>query len=235
MSLCATCAERGLSLCGSLLGEFGQQLQKHKLSFAPIYHIVPPRRNIYVAGEASEDAYVMCSGWACRLVRLPDGRRQILSFLLPGDLFAATAPFQQSLDFYVEAITEVRYAAISRTVIREKLAEDPLLLESFVKICIAEIKDADETLTDLGQRSADEHIARLILQLMERLSARGMVHDQSFEFPLRQQHIADAVGLTPVHVSRVMSTFRHAGLIEIEEGVLKILDLAKLRRVCDMK
>jgi CRP/FNR family transcriptional regulator len=232
---CSTCGTKGLSSCGSLLGEFGKRLDEQGLTFKPVQRTVHARRNIYIAGEASEDAYIMCSGWACRLVRLPDGRCQILSFLLPGDLFSAAAPFQEQLDFYVEAITEVRYAAMNRAAIRSKLSEDPRTLEAFMNLCIAETKDANQMLTELGQRTADEHIARLILHLMERLSMRGMVHDQSFEFPLRQQHIADAMGLTPVHISRVMSVFRQDGLIEIHDGKMKVRDLEELRRIAGIK
>lgn len=217
------------------LGRFGKRLQQHQLSFTPVRQTIRPRRNIYIRGEPTDQTYIVCEGWACRVARLFDGRRQILSLLLPGDLFSATSSFQQSMDFYVEAVTEVRYAAIKNTELRAKLAEDPALLESFMELCIAEINEAHQRLIDLGQRLAEERIALLILQLMDRLDARGMVHDQSFEFPLRQLQIADAVGLTPVHVSRVMSMLRHSGLIESQNGVLRILDLPKLRRIGGMR
>lgn len=90
-------------------------------------------------------------------------------------------------------------------------------------------------MTDLGRRTADERIARLMLTLMARLDARGLVRDLSFSFPLRQRHIADATGLTPVHVSRVIGSFRNAGLIEITGRSLKILNLAELRRVSNTR
>ncbi len=213
------------------LGRFGKQLRHHQLSFTPVHQTIRPRRNIYVRGETSEHTYVVCEGWACRVARLFDGRRQILSLLLPGDLFSATSPFQPSLDFYVEAITEVRYGAIKNSELRAKLSEDPILLDGFMELCAAETNDAYQSIIDLGQRLAEERIALLILQLMKRLEARGLVHDLSFEFPLRQLQIADAVGLTPVHVSRVMSLLRNSGLIETQNGILRILDLPKLRRI----
>jgi len=221
----------GLSVHESSWGRFGKLLHQHQLSFTPVRQTVRPRRNIYVRGEVSEHTCVVCEGWACRVARLLDGRRQILSLLLPGDLFSAMSPFQQSLDFYVEAITEVRYAAIKNSELRAKLSDAPVLLDSFMELCAAEANDAYQRLIDLGQRLAEERIALLILQLMERLERRGLVHDQSFEFPLRQLQIADAVGLTPVHVSRVMSLLRNSGLIEIQSGILRILDLPKLRRI----
>lgn len=213
------------------LGRFGKQLRQHQLSFTPVRQTIRPRRNIYIRGEASENTYIVCEGWACRVARLFDGRRQILSLLLPGDLFSATSPFQPNLDFYVEAITEVRYGAIKNTELRAKLSEDPVLLDGFMELCANETNHAYQSVIDLGQRLAEERIALLILQLMDRLEARGLVHDQSFEFPLRQLQIADAVGLTPVHVSRVMSLLRNSGLIATQNGILHILDLPKLRRI----
>ena len=81
----------------------------------------------------------------------------------------------------------------------------------------------------LGRQTAEERIARLILNKLDRLGKRGMTDGRTMEFPLRQHHIADAVGLTPVHVSRIMSEFRRNDLIEISERSLTVLDLPGLR------
>jgi CRP/FNR family transcriptional regulator, anaerobic regulatory protein len=70
---------------------------------------------------------------------------------------------------------------------------------------------------------------------MARLDERGMVQDNSFAFPLRQRHIADATGLTPVHVSRVIGSFRGAGLIEVAGRFLKVLNLPELRRISNTR
>jgi CRP-like cAMP-binding protein len=84
---------------------------------------------------------------------------------------------------------------------------------------------------DLGQRSADERIASLILNLTGRLARRGMMHGGSVEFPLRQHHIADATGLTSVHAGKVLSEFRRAGLIELNDRFLTLTKPDELRRV----
>ena len=169
-----------------------------------------------------------------RVNRLADGRRQILSFLIPGDLFSATAPFQDSFNFHVQAVTHVRFGLIKRAVIISRL-DDAKALQALAGICIAERNEADQLLTDLGQRTAVARIARLLLYLLERLTSRGMVQELTFGFPLRQQHIADAVGLTTVHVDRVISMFRKSGLIEIESGQLKILNLKQLQHAGEMR
>jgi len=90
-------------------------------------------------------------------------------------------------------------------------------------------------MVDLGQRLAEERIAGLVLRLRTRFLARGEVQDESFPFPLRQQHIADITGLTSVHVSRVIGHLRKSGLIEIAGGRIVLHNVAELQRIGDMR
>jgi CRP-like cAMP-binding protein len=83
----------------------------------------------------------------------------------------------------------------------------------------------------LGQCSAEQRIAYLLLHLMRRIATRHVIREQRYPFPLRQQHIADAVGLTSVHVSRVFSLFRDRRIVVLSEGVLEVVDLAALERI----
>lgn len=193
------------------------------------------RQAIYRAGDALDGIPVVCEGWAARVSRLSDGRRQILSFVLPGDLVSTNAVFVKSLNFFVEAITPIRYSYYDRADFNERLAKDPNLIKMLVGACLAEKDEADQLATNLGRRRAEERIARLFLHLKERLDLRGAVRDQSFAVPLRQQHIADATGLTPVHVNRVIAALRNDGLIEMANGILKIINLPGLQRVADFQ
>lgn len=193
------------------------------------------RQVIYGADETLDVVPVIFDGWAARVSRLSDGRRQILSFLLPGDLVSAGAVFTGALDFFVEAITTVRYVQYDRSDLTAKLPEEPKIFQALLGACLAEKNAAYGLATDLGRRSANERIARLFLHLKERLDQRGLVNDQAFAVPLRQQHIADATGLTPVHVNRVIGSFRQNGLIEMSAGILKVLNLSALQRVADMR
>ena len=102
------------------------------------------------------------------------------------------------------------------------------------KTCLFEKEQAEQLVTNLGRRRAEERIAHLFLNLRTRLQWRGLVRDDSFELPLRQQHIADATGLTPIHVNRVLGSLRKAGLITICDGMLKITDFAGLQRLADL-
>jgi CRP/FNR family transcriptional regulator, anaerobic regulatory protein len=137
----------------------------------------------------------------------------------------------------VEAITEVRYRNFKRAALQELMNKRPELFDKLSKACIEEKMRADQLIVDLGRRSAEKRIARLILGLADRLAQRGMMQAGSMEmdFPLRQHHIADATGLTPLHVNKLLSEFRRRGLVKIGDRALTILDPAGLRRVAHMR
>jgi CRP-like cAMP-binding protein len=192
------------------------------------------RHTLYRAGEDLDGIPFIYSGWAARVRRLSDGRRQILSFVLPGDLVSASAIFCDRLGFFVEAITDVRYSISQRTQVDEVLARDPQLVRTLVSACLAEQAEVEELATDLGRRRAEERIARLFLQLKTRMEARGQISGLSFDMPLRQQHIADATGMTVIHVGRVLGALRNDGIVHIAGGTLTITDLAALQRLSDV-
>ncbi len=174
---------------------------------------------------------MLCDGWAFRFFQLPDGRRQILNFLLPGDLFSAVMVFEERFFFAAQALTDVRFSAFRRKEIQAKLVIYPAISQAISKSCVSEINDSDELLAALGQRTAEERIAYLFLHLMKQIAIRSVIRDQRYPFPLRQQHIAETVGLTPVHVNRVIGLFRDRGLLELSGGVLQVLNLPELERI----
>jgi CRP/FNR family transcriptional regulator, anaerobic regulatory protein len=192
------------------------------------------RHTLYRAGEDLDGIPFVYSGWAARVRRLSDGRRQILSFILPGDLVSASAIFCDRLSFFVEAITDVRYSICQRAQVDEILARDPQLVRTLVSACLAEQAEVEELATDLGRRRAEERIARLFLQLKTRMEARRQISGLSFDLPLRQQHIADATGMTVIHVGRVLGALRNDGIVHIAGGTLTITDLAALQRLSDI-
>jgi len=161
-------------------------------------------------------------------------------FLLPGDLVSTALLFEPRPHCLVEAVTDVNYRTFKRSELKAILLKYPDLFDRLSKAWIEEKDRADQLIVDLGRRTADERIARLMLNLAERLGRRGMIRTAAapaieMDFPLRQHHIADATGLTPVHVSKVLSEFRRSGLIRISDRSLTILDPAGFRRVAQMR
>lgn len=177
---------------------------------------------------------MLCYGWVFRIAQLGDGRRQILSVLLAGDLFSSRMIFSESAEYSFQALTHVRFARFDRNDLRAAMVANLELFDAFAQVCANERRAADELIIDLGRRNAEERIARLILHLTGRIGERTIVRESCYPFPLRQNDMADILGLTSVHVSRVITKFRKAGLIEYSGGNLRIMrpqELAELGRL----
>lgn len=196
-------------------------------------HTIPARRKISYPNETSDFVTIICSGWAASSLALSDGRRQILSFLMPGDLVSATFLLEPMRSRSVEAITPVTCRKFPRSDFKTILFKYRPVLERLSETWNEECAQADQLALDLGRRTANERIARLILNLTEKADKRGMKRGSTMEFPLRHGHIADATGLTPVHVSRVIGMFQRDGLIEISGRSLTIANEGELRHVAD--
>ena len=225
---------RNLGLCEVLIGLKWEHSDPN--GAAPISQTkiaAPARRTIFRKNELMDSVPVVCDGWAVSVASLPNGRQQILSFLLPGDLLSGSLLFEQRLSWSISTVTDVSCRRFNRSELRDALIRSP---KTFDKLSLAysdEKNRIDHLAIDLGQRTAEERVARLILNLRDRLAERGWVHDQAFDFPLRQTHIADATGLTSIHVNRVISGFRRQDLVEISDRSLKILNPEKLQRLAE--
>lgn len=229
---CSLCPAYNL-LCSGLSRDAGGDLPP--LPVASSLHTIPARRLILHPKEWSEFVPIVCSGWAMSSIALPDGRRQIISFLLPGDIVSIGSLIAPLSGHTVEAITEVTYRKFKRDELKELLFGRSDLLERLFKLWNEAKTRADQLALDLGRRRADERIARLILRLSEKVAKRSTVRTQTFDFPLRQRHIADATGLTPVHVSKILGELQRAGMIEIGGRTLTILNASELQRVADWR
>ena len=229
---CSICPAFNL-LCGGTTKNGAVEGNPSELPLAGTLHSIPARRLILHPKEWSDFVPIICSGWAMSSIALPDGRRQIISFLLPGDIVSAGSLLSPVSGQSVEAITEVTYRKFKRAEIKNLLFGRSDLLEKLFGLWNEAKSRSDQLALDLGRRRADERIARLILRLAQKVAKRTLVRTQTFDFPLRQRHIADATGLTPVHVSKILGELQRAGLIEISSRSLTILNGPELQRVAD--
>jgi len=233
---CLICPANDLTLCtGTKSSESKVDWAADTMELAASTQMIPARRTICHPKEWSEAIPVICQGWAASSITLLDGRRQILAFLLPGDLVSTASLLEPMSGRTVEAVTDVTCRKFRRTDLKTFIFQRPHLLEKLSKTWLDERSQADQLALDLGRRTADERIARLILNVADRLTKRNMVKGSMMEFPLRQRHIADATGLTPVHVSKVLGEFQRANLIDISRRTLTIVNGTELRRVADWR
>lgn len=228
---CPTCPARDTGFCGAVLGKHSDEARLREQPSWQEFRSARANENIVVRGDKPEFVHVLCDGWAFRYYPLADGRRQILRLILAGDLFSAVAVFDDNLHFSIQALTEARVSLFRRADVQEKFDVEPAVSAALIQSCIAQSRDTDQLLTVVGQRSAEERIAYLFLHIMKRVAIRSVIRGGRCPFPLRQQHVAEMVGITPVHVSRVIGLFRDRGIIDLSGGFLTVLNHAELERI----
>ena len=229
---CSVCLTYEFSLCAAIKRKNNSSNpEADEPLITSSVHTIPSRRTICHAKEWSEFVTVICKGWAASSSALPDGRRQIHSILLPGDVVLSTGPFNPVFGHTVEAITDVTYRRYKRSELEALIFEDPDLFKRVTDMWGEARSHAHQLALSLGRRTAHERISSFILMLAESLARRGMMTDDTMDFPLRLKHIADATGLTPVHVSKVQTEFQRAGLIKTKDRSMTILDRVELRHI----
>ena len=181
------------------------------------------------AGEAIRDSvFTLYAGWAFTWTATSEGRRQILDFHLPGDLVERTEDGAE-----VEALTDASFCILSRERLCEFMGRDPGLALSYAEGLTRDRARLRQRLTSLGRRDAVGRVAHLLLEVLGRIQRRGGGDAKGAPVPLKQAHIADALGLSTVHINRVLQGLRRQGLIRLAEGRLAIGDLRALRRVAE--
>jgi CRP-like cAMP-binding protein len=188
------------------------------------HRLIPAGGEIIHHGQGDAELFTLFSGWAFRHKTLEDGRRQILNFLLPGDLMGLQASLLDASDHGIEAITDSEVCVFSRKKTWSLFERMPRLAYELAWLGAREENLVDENLTSVGQRTARERVAALVLGLYRRADHLGLVTDKSFAFPLTRQHIADALGLSLVHTIKTWSYLRKAGLFSISNGTLTLVN-----------
>jgi CRP-like cAMP-binding protein len=183
------------------------------------------------AGDECPEIYTLYSGWAFRFKTLPDGRRQILNFLLPGDLVGLQAAMFDAAQYGVEALTDVELCLLPRRKVWALFDEMPGLAFDVAWLGSREEGYVDDNLTSTGRRTAAERIAALIVSLYKRTKALGLVENDTFEFPLTQQHIADALGMSLVHTNKTLARLRRIGMYSRANGTLTLTNPRVLQRI----
>ena len=186
-------------------------------------------------GQADAPLYTLFSGWAFRFKTLRDGRRQILNFLLPGDFIGLQQNVAEGALHGVEALTDVWLCRFDRDALWTIHREAPPLGFDITWLAAHEESVVDDHLLSVGRRTAEERIATLLLLLYKRAAALlPEVPPEGLPFPLTQQHIADALGLSLVHTHRTLRRLETHGLHAIADGRLRLVNPKALARLAEL-
>lgn len=182
---------------------------------------------------AAQPAFIL-SGWACRQRVLPDGRRQIFGFLLPGEGFALDLRYGPELST-VTALTALETIDAEPVLDAVRQGRAPGLGLALAAVEAIEQKQFLDHMVRLGRQSAYERVAHFLLDLQRRLEITGLGDSQRFPLPLTQEVMADALGLSIVHVNRTLQQLRRERLIELRSGVTILLQREQLASIADFQ
>ena len=187
-----------------------------------------PRVDITREGDKPKDVHLILSGWACRYKQLEDGRRQVVSFFFPGDMCDLNVFILKEMDHSIGTITSVAIADFSRDFFDEIGAGYPRITTALWWETLVNAAIQREWTMNLGQRTASERMAHLLCEIFVRLRRAGLTRGASCEFPLTQSDLADATGLSKVHVNRTLQELRSAELIVLKGKYLTVPSLERL-------
>ena len=179
-------------------------------------------------GQIARRAFILQSGWASCYKYSRDGDRQIISFPLPGDFMGLGSILLRSSNYSFAALSDVVVSSLSVPCVMK-------LFEKFPRVAAAILLSASrdeamviEHLVNVGRRSAIERVAHCLLELRQRLRLVGLASESQFECPLTQYDLADSLGLSPIHVNRVLRYLREEGMLTIKSHTVNVHNLAGL-------
>ncbi|NOW46378.1 CRP-like cAMP-binding protein [Novosphingobium sp. SG751A] len=181
--------------------------------------------------ENTDRIFRVEEGWACQYRLLPDGRRQIIALFLPGDYCEAQWVLTGHANWPVVALTDMFVTEIPFRDIRAHGGGEFDGMKSMLGSIMHTLKSHEKWIVNLGRMSATERICALLHDLVERLRPTGKVVSDHCPMPLTQYDLADIVGISSVHVNRVLQMLRSEGVISLEAGRLALLNPAELRRL----
>ncbi|PSK85913.1 CRP-like cAMP-binding protein [Limimaricola soesokkakensis] len=198
------------------------------------------RRRTFVAGhdlvhqgQSEQAAYILSSGWVCSYKSQPDGSRQIIDFQIPGDFLGLRSILLHTSDHGIEPIVEIEAAEVLRQDLLDAFARTPRLATAVLWAASRDEAMVVEHLVGLGRRNASERMAHMLLELGARLALVGMGDKSGYDCPLTQYHLADALGLSAVHVNRVLRQLREERLVTFRGGHVTFDDYPRLVALAD--
>lgn len=183
--------------------------------------------------DVPECAILVLDGFACRYKFLPNGGRQITAYLLPGDIFEPELDFRLPLDCALGTLTACRLTFIPRSNYEGLISRRPRIALALQIARLTEAARLREWIANLGSRPGPERLAHLLCELLFRLRAAGLASENQFGFPVTQADLADTVGMSSVHINRVLQKLRRDGLIELSGRKVTIMKFDALKALAE--
>jgi CRP-like cAMP-binding protein len=190
---------------------------------------------VVISGGHGDCVYYNHDGWLARYKVLHKGTRQIIDFILPGQVFGLPACVFERAPYSVLTITRTTVSTIPLGLVDKMFDQDPALAKALFWSSIHESAILGEHLVDAGRRLAYERVSHLLLELFVRLNSSLLAGEMTFSIPLTQELVADALGLTAVHVNRTLRSLREDKLIAVDRRSVTIVDYESLALLSDFE
>ena len=184
-------------------------------------------------GDRPDNVHVVLEGFACRYKILPDGERQIMAYLVPGDMCDLHVTILGEMDHNIGTLSLCTIAFLPYDVVTELTERRPIINRALWWATLVDEATLREWLVNMGRRPTDKQMAHLFCELLARLRSVGRVSGNSFDFPVTQNELGDTLGLSTVHVNRVLQQLRGDGLITLTEKTLTIIDPERLEEFAE--
>ena len=169
-------------------------------------------------GQSARSAYILARGWVCSYKLLPGGTRQIVDFQIPGDFLGLRSVLFRTADHNIEPVTEVEASEVITSDLTDTFTRSPRLATAMLWAASRDEAMVVEHLINLGRRDALQRTAHFLLELGARLMLVGLGTKAGYDCPLSQYLLADALGLSAVHINRVLRQLREEGLLTFRDG-----------------
>jgi CRP-like cAMP-binding protein len=189
---------------------------------------VPADTPIIREGDKPFNCCLLIKGYCVRSKTTEQGKRQILSVHIPGDMPDLQSLHLPVMDHELRTLSTSTIGYVSHTSIRALARSRPLVAEALWRQTLLDAVLFRDWIVNIGRRSAEQRLVHLFIELYQRLAVVGLVHNETYDLPMTQTDLADATGLTPVHVSRVLKSLREHGLIQMRRSVVTIGNASQL-------
>ncbi|WFU57766.1 Crp/Fnr family transcriptional regulator [Bradyrhizobium pachyrhizi] len=192
---------------------------------------LPAQKIIVADGSRTRESCLLAEGFAFRAKVTPDGKRQVLSLHVPGEIPDLQSLHLNVMDHDFSTLTPCTLGFIPHEAIKSLSRERPNVAAALWRETLIDASIFREWIVNVGRRSAVERMAHLFAEMHRRLKAIGRTSDGSFAFPITQSDLGDCLGLSTVHVNRVLQELRESNIMQVERSQYRILDHGRLEEL----
>ncbi|MFN4041895.1 MAG: Crp/Fnr family transcriptional regulator [Brevundimonas sp.] len=191
----------------------------------------PAKQDLIREGDRPGPVFIVLDGWACRYKILPNGSRQVLAYMMPGDSCDLHAGLLAEMDHSIQTVTRARIAVVERAEMDALMDHHRGIAKAMYLSQLISEGTLRAWITSMGRRTSIERVAHLMCELYLRARNIGLTTESRLSLPLSQLMLADSLGMTPVHLNRIMKELRLSGAMTLQRGNLMIEDPVRLIQI----